>query len=74
MKERRRKGSSFTYQQLKPFLLLRGVIDNLVSLVGSLGYVPNGGRRYYNRSQPPLLSAMVREYWTQATLFTNTTL
>lgn len=38
-------------------------ILNFLDLVDAFGFVPNGGRRYYlNRSQPPLLSQMVREY------------
>ncbi|KAJ7563853.1 hypothetical protein O6H91_03G128400 [Diphasiastrum complanatum] len=39
----------------------KGIVRNLFSLVQTYGFVPNGARTYYkNRSQPPLLSAMVR--------------
>lgn len=38
-----------------------GMVRNLASLAIAHGHVPNGARSYYtNRSQPPLLSAMVR--------------
>ncbi|GBF87739.1 trehalase-like [Raphidocelis subcapitata] len=38
-----------------------GLVKNLLSALAALGHVPNGARGYYvNRSQPPLLSAMVR--------------
>jgi alpha,alpha-trehalase len=37
------------------------MVYNLLSLLKQIGHVPNGARVYYlNRSQPPLLSAMVR--------------
>ena len=37
------------------------MVRNLIRLAATHGYVPNGMRCYYlNRSQPPLLSAMVR--------------
>ncbi|OQR89487.1 trehalase [Achlya hypogyna] len=39
----------------------KGVVQNLLDFVDAYGFVPNGGRIYYlNRSQPPLLSDMVR--------------
>lgn len=39
----------------------RGVVQNLLDAVDHYGFCPNGGRLYYgNRSQPPLLSEMVR--------------
>ncbi|CAG9584378.1 unnamed protein product [Danaus chrysippus] len=42
----------------------RGMIENLLHLVGKYGYVPNGSRVYYlGRSQPPLLAAMVASYY-----------
>jgi len=47
----------------------KGVVLNLVHLLDTFGFVPNGGRVYYalpGRSQPPLLSSMVMEVW-QAT-------
>lgn len=42
----------------------RGVIENLLYLVETYGYIPNGSRLYYlGRSQPPLLAAMVATYF-----------
>jgi alpha,alpha-trehalase len=42
--------------------LAKGVVDGLISLAERHGFVPNGLRSYYlNRSQPPLLAAMVSE-------------
>lgn len=42
----------------------RGVIDNIITLVNEIGFMPNGGRVYYlNRSQPPMLSLMVLSYY-----------
>lgn len=39
------------------------IIENFLDLVDSFGFVPNGARRYYlNRSQPPLLTQMVKTY------------
>ncbi|KAL4110273.1 hypothetical protein PRIC1_001965 [Phytophthora ramorum] len=39
----------------------RGVVNHLLEYVAEFGFVPNGGRIYYlTRSQPPLLSDMVR--------------
>ncbi|KAI7165039.1 hypothetical protein KC349_g117 [Hortaea werneckii] len=39
------------------------IIENFLDLVDRFGFVPNGARQYYlNRSQPPLLSQMVRAY------------
>jgi len=39
----------------------RMVVDNLLGLVEDYGFIPNGSRRYYlNRSQPPMLTKMVR--------------
>ncbi|XP_013143015.1 PREDICTED: trehalase-like [Papilio polytes] len=41
----------------------RGMIENLIQLLKKLGHIPNGSRIYYEqRSQPPLLSAMVSLY------------
>lgn len=35
---------------------VRGMIDNFIYMVNSIGFVPNGSRIYYlNRSQPPFL-------------------
>lgn len=48
----------------KMFDTAKGVVENLIHLARVYGFVPNGGRAYYeNRSQPPLLSAMVREVY-----------
>lgn len=42
----------------------RGIIDNMVVLVNQFGYIPNGGRIYYvNRSQPPMFTLMVYNYY-----------
>lgn len=42
---------------------VKGVIANLIQLLKKLGHIPNGSRWYYQqRSQPPLLSAMVSLY------------
>ncbi|KAG7395849.1 hypothetical protein PHYBOEH_003095 [Phytophthora boehmeriae] len=39
----------------------RGVVAHLLEYVAEFGFVPNGGRIYYlTRSQPPMLSDMVR--------------
>jgi alpha,alpha-trehalase len=39
------------------------IIENFLDLVETIGFVPNGARQYYlNRSQPPLLTQMVRVY------------
>ena len=41
----------------------RNIIENFLDFVDQFGFVPNGGRKYYlNRSQPPLLSMMVKTY------------
>ena len=42
----------------------KDVISNLFEDVYNFGFVPNGGRIYYlDRSQPPLLSEMLRSYY-----------
>ncbi|KAF2721431.1 glycoside hydrolase family 37 protein [Polychaeton citri CBS 116435] len=39
------------------------IIENFLDLVEEIGFVPNGARLYYlNRSQPPLLTQMVKVY------------
>ncbi|TMW65904.1 hypothetical protein Poli38472_003669 [Pythium oligandrum] len=39
----------------------RGIVNNLLEYVAEFGFVPNGGRVYYlTRSQPPMLSDMVK--------------
>ncbi|KAF2839103.1 glycoside hydrolase family 37 protein [Patellaria atrata CBS 101060] len=43
--------------------IARNIIENFLDFVDEFGFVPNGARRYYlNRSQPPLLTQMVRVY------------
>ncbi|XP_076853570.1 trehalase isoform X2 [Brachyhypopomus gauderio] len=45
----------------------RGMIQNFLQMVKRYGFVPNGGRIYYERrSQPPFLSLMVESFY-QAT-------
>lgn len=42
----------------------KGMIENLIELLNKLGHIPNGSRWYYQeRSQPPLLSAMMYLYY-----------
>ncbi|GMT02889.1 hypothetical protein PENTCL1PPCAC_25063, partial [Pristionchus entomophagus] len=42
----------------------RGMLENFGTIIDRFGFIPNGGRVYYlKRSQPPLLSAMVYEYY-----------
>ncbi|EXC14447.1 hypothetical protein L484_007814 [Morus notabilis] len=42
----------------------KAIVTNLISLIEKYGHVLNGARAYYtNRSQPPLLSAMVHEIY-----------
>jgi len=51
-----RTGGAFTK-------ISRNIIENFLDFVQDFGFVPNGARVYYlNRSQPPLLSQMVRIY------------
>ncbi|KAK3335362.1 glycoside hydrolase family 37 protein [Cercophora scortea] len=51
-----RTGGAFTQ-------ISKNTIENFLDLVEKIGFVPNGARVYYlNRSQPPLLSQMVRIY------------
>ncbi|KAK5657080.1 hypothetical protein OQA88_3608 [Cercophora sp. LCS_1] len=41
----------------------KNIIENFLDFVETIGFVPNGARVYYlNRSQPPLLTAMVKAY------------
>lgn len=43
--------------------IARNIIENFLDFVEQFGFVPNGARVYYlNRSQPPLLTQMVRVY------------
>lgn len=42
---------------------VRGMLTNFVSIVKEYGFIPNGGRIYYTmRSQPPMLTPMVKVY------------
>ncbi|KAI1814614.1 Six-hairpin glycosidase-like protein [Poronia punctata] len=51
-----RTGGSFTK-------ISRNIIENFLDFVDEYGFVPNGARIYYlNRSQPPLLTQMVKIY------------
>ncbi|KAI4870413.1 glycoside hydrolase family 37 protein [Hypoxylon rubiginosum] len=51
-----RTGGSFTQ-------ISRNIIENFLDFVDQFGFVPNGARLYYlNRSQPPLLTQMVKTY------------
>ncbi|XP_057510987.1 probable trehalase [Actinidia eriantha] len=48
----------------KMYETAKGIVANLISLIDEFGYVLNGARTYYtNRSQPPLLSAMIRDIY-----------
>lgn len=41
----------------------KNIIENFLDFVETIGFIPNGARIYYlDRSQPPLLSRMVRSY------------
>ncbi|XP_014664066.1 PREDICTED: trehalase-like [Priapulus caudatus] len=43
---------------------VKGMINNFVTFIKELGFVPNGGRIYYTRrSQPPLLIPIVNDYY-----------
>nr|QOI60660.1 trehalase-1 [Mythimna separata] len=42
----------------------KGMIENLIELLVKFGHIPNGSRWYYQeRSQPPMLTAMVAIYY-----------
>ncbi|KAF9602498.1 hypothetical protein IFM89_028512 [Coptis chinensis] len=48
----------------KMYETAKSIVYNLISLIDEYGHVLNGARAYYsNRSQPPLLSAMVMEIY-----------
>lgn len=48
----------------KMYKTAKTIVINLISLVEEYGFVLNGARAYYtNRSQPPLLSAMIYEIY-----------
>jgi alpha,alpha-trehalase len=39
------------------------IIENFLDIINEVGFMPNGARQYYlNRSQPPLLTQMIRVY------------
>lgn len=41
----------------------KGMLENFLSIIDRFGFVPNGGRLYYSeRSQPPLLTGMIKSY------------
>lgn len=41
----------------------KGMLENFLSIIDRFGFIPNGGRVYYaERSQPPLLTAMIKSY------------
>ncbi|PHH69441.1 hypothetical protein CDD80_6737 [Ophiocordyceps camponoti-rufipedis] len=43
--------------------IARDMIDNFLDLIDQFGFIPNGARIYYlDRSQPPMLTQMVRLY------------
>ncbi|XP_037033248.1 trehalase-like isoform X4 [Bradysia coprophila] len=45
------------------YTTVKGMLTNFLDIVQRFGFVPNGGRIYYSgRSQPPLLTAMVKAY------------
>ena len=51
-----RTGGAFTQ-------ISKDIIENFLDFIEQFGFIPNGGRVYYlNRSQPPLLSQMIRIY------------
>lgn len=42
---------------------VRGILENFIHMIDTLGFIPNGSRKYYtSRSQPPLFAFMVNEY------------
>jgi len=45
------------------YTTVKGMLENFIEMVSLLGFVPNGGRIYYQRSQPPLLIPMVKNYF-----------
>lgn len=41
----------------------KGMLENFLSIIDRFGFIPNGGRIYYSeRSQPPLLTGMIKAY------------
>ncbi|KAI4456204.1 trehalase [Holotrichia oblita] len=46
------------------FDTVRGIIDNFFTIVKKYNFIPNGGRVYYSqRSQPPMLTFMAKNYF-----------
>eukprot|EP00053_Salpingoeca_punica_P011358 m.101306 g.101306 ORF g.101306 m.101306 type:complete len:625 (-) comp15655_c0_seq1:81-1955(-) len=46
------------------FATVKGMLQNYASLIDRFGFVPNGGRVYYERrSQPPVLTLMLADYY-----------
>uniref|UniRef100_A0A336KXY5 Trehalase n=1 Tax=Culicoides sonorensis TaxID=179676 RepID=A0A336KXY5_CULSO len=42
----------------------KGILENFRSMLNRFGHIPNGGRVYYlGRSQPPLLTLMIKSYY-----------
>ncbi|KAF4530533.1 hypothetical protein B566_EDAN016032 [Ephemera danica] len=45
------------------YTTVKGMLENFLSIVDTYGFIPNGGRIYYERrSQPPLLIPMMQAY------------
>ncbi|XP_059608546.1 trehalase isoform X2 [Phlebotomus argentipes] len=44
------------------FSTAKGMLQNFLDIIATFGFIPNGGRVYYQRSQPPLLAGMVKAY------------
>lgn len=45
------------------YTTVKGMLSNFLEIIERFGFIPNGGRIYYSgRSQPPLLTAMVKAY------------
>lgn len=50
--------------QSELYTTVRGILENFLSLIDRFGFIPNGGRIYYSeRSQPPLLTPMIKAYF-----------
>jgi alpha,alpha-trehalase len=42
---------------------IRGMLENFIAMIKTYGFIPNGGRVYYEkRSQPPMFIMMVKHY------------
>ncbi|CAG0914191.1 unnamed protein product [Notodromas monacha] len=52
---------------------VRGMLENFVAMVKEYGFIPNGGRVYYeNRSQPPMFIPMIKNYLDQVATSNST--